>query len=56
MGMAQLMCGKDAKLQIAQTPLSSDTIHDRIKLMPEDIHRKWWNKYREAAKNMFVVG
>jgi hypothetical protein len=40
MEVAQLICGKDAKLQIAQIPLSSDTIHDRIKHMTEDIRRK----------------
>jgi hypothetical protein len=38
--MAPLICGKDAKLKIAQIPLTSDTIHDRIKVLSEDIRRQ----------------
>lgn len=54
--VAQLICGKDAELQITQIPISSIAVHDQIKHMSEDIYRKWWNKYREAAKNMFAFG
>jgi hypothetical protein len=40
MEMAQLMCGKGAKLQIAQIPISSDITYDRTKHMSEDIRGK----------------
>jgi hypothetical protein len=40
MEMADVMCCKDAKLKMAQIPLSNDTIQDRIKDMSEDIRRQ----------------
>jgi hypothetical protein len=40
MEIAEVMCGKDAKLKIAQIPLSNYSIHDQIKGMSEDIRKQ----------------
>jgi hypothetical protein len=40
MEIAEVMCGKDAKLQIAQIPLSNYSIHHKIKDMLEDIRKQ----------------
>jgi hypothetical protein len=40
MEMAPLICVKAAKLKIAQIPLTSNIIHDRIKELSENIRKQ----------------